>query len=171
MYPRAVLRELLNHMEWADARVWAAVPRTAPEDARLHQLLSHIHTTQQAFLAIWTQADVAAVFREAASAATLSALEAWARPYYAKAHAHLDAVTADHLNNLIVMPWADQISAALGHPPGPTTFAETIFQVTSHSTYHRAQVNTRLKELGVTPPLVDYIVWLWSERPKPEWRP
>ena len=42
-------------------------------------------------------------------------------------------------------------------------------QVASHSTYHRGQVNARLREVGGTPPLVDYIAWIWFGRPAPNW--
>jgi len=47
--------------------------------------------------------------------------------------------------------------------------AKTAFQVTGHSTCHRGQVNTRLRELGAYPPLVDYIAWLWLGRPAADW--
>jgi uncharacterized damage-inducible protein DinB len=49
------------------------------------------------------------------------------------------------------------------------TLAETMLQVASHSTYHRGQVNARLRELAGEPPLVDYIAWIWFGRPAPEW--
>ena len=49
--------------------------------------------------------------------------------------------------------------------------AETCLQVCSHSTYHRGQVNARLREIGAEPPLVDYIAWLWFERPAADWPP
>jgi uncharacterized damage-inducible protein DinB len=49
------------------------------------------------------------------------------------------------------------------------TLAETILQVSSHSTYHRGQVNARLREVGGEPPLVDYIAWFWFGGPEPEW--
>jgi uncharacterized damage-inducible protein DinB len=38
-----------------------------------------------------------------------------------------------------------------------------------HSTYHRGQVNARLRELGIEPPLTDYIAWIWFGRPEAEW--
>jgi uncharacterized damage-inducible protein DinB len=168
MYSRVLLRDLLWHMEWADARVWAAVP--AVRDDRLHQLLVHVHTVQRAFLTIWTRGDVNAVFTAAQQLSNPADAASWARSYYPEAHAFLDSVTADHFNDLIQMPWAAEITGVLGRPPHPTTLAETVFQVTSHSTYHRGQVNVRLRELGVEPPLVDYIAWLWSGRPAAEWR-
>jgi uncharacterized damage-inducible protein DinB len=70
----------------------------------------------------------------------------------------------------LAMPWAAQIAERLGRSIGTTTIGEACFQVTSHSTYHRGQVNARLRELGAEPPLVDYIAWLWFDRPAAEWK-
>jgi uncharacterized damage-inducible protein DinB len=50
-----------------------------------------------------------------------------------------------------------------------TTVAETMLQVTFHSAYHRGQVSARLREVGVEPPLVDYIAWIWFGRPDAPW--
>jgi uncharacterized damage-inducible protein DinB len=44
-----------------------------------------------------------------------------------------------------------------------------MFQVTSHSTHHRGQVNARLRALGGEPPLVDYIAWVWFGKPAADW--
>jgi uncharacterized damage-inducible protein DinB len=45
--------------------------------------------------------------------------------------------------------------------------AETLER--SHTAYHRGQVNTRLRELGGDPPLVDFIAWIWMGKPGAEW--
>ena len=58
---------------------------------------------------------------------------------------------------------------SVGVPAAVTTLGETVFQVWAHTTAHRAQVNTRLRDAGVTPPLVDYIGWLWAGRPQADW--
>lgn len=158
-------------MEWADAQVWNATPLTGPPDARLKLLLGHIHIAQRAFLTIWSGGDITAVLQRGEQMATLIEIRRWAQGYYSEAHAFLASVSDDRLAEFVEMPWADEIAQYLGHRPGPTTVAETVFQVTSHSTYHRAQVNTRLRELDVTPPLVDYIAWLWAIRPAAEWKP
>jgi uncharacterized damage-inducible protein DinB len=170
MLSRELLRDLLLHMEWADARVWAVVLQAQPADARLYELLTHVHTVQHAFLTIWTGGDVTSVTERGKALLTLPDLRAWACAYYPVAHAFLDAVSDERLGEPIEMPWASQLTAYLGHPPGPTTVAETFLQVTSHSTYHRGQVNARLRELGAEPALVDYIAWLWSGRLAPEWK-
>lgn len=156
-------------MEWADARVWAAVPHSEPADDRLQRWLTHIHTVQHAFLAIWRGGDLNEVFISANSLATLPDVAAWGRSYYPQAYAFLDAADEARLAQAIAMPWAAQVTEMLGRPPGETTIGETLLQVTSHSTYHRGQVNARLRELNATPPLVDYIAWLWTGRPDAEW--
>ena len=38
-----------------------------------------------------------------------------------------------------------------------------------HSTYHRGQVNVRLRELGGEPQLVDFIAWVWEGKPRAVW--
>ena len=170
MYSREALVELLRHMEWADARVWRAIDGISASDARLRRLLTHIHTVQHAFLVVWTAGDIAAVFAKEAALHSLADVRDWALAYYAVAHGFVDRTNERQLSQLVEMPWAAQLTEYLGHAPGATTMAETIFQVTSHSTYHRGQVNARLRELGVEPPLVDYIAWLWMGRPAPEWQ-
>lgn len=169
MWTRDFLNETYRHMEWADAAVWAAVPREAKADARLRYLLVHVHTVQRAFHNAWTGAFKADGFRAPESFATLDDIRAWARPVYANLFAFLASVDESRLGAPFVMPWAEQIEAQLGRPPGISTLADTCFQVASHSTYHRGQVNARLRELGAEPPLVDYIAWIWFGRPAASW--
>jgi uncharacterized damage-inducible protein DinB len=171
MLPRELLRDLLRHMEWADARVWAAVPADDPPDTHLRRLLIHTHAVQQGFLAVWRGTNVGAVFAHAEALSTLDTIRVWARSYYPEAAAFLDGVSDARLAEVIEMPWARQLTTMLGRPPSPTTVAETCFQVFSHSTYHRGQLNARLRELDVEPPLVDYIAWLWNGRPAAVWKP
>jgi uncharacterized damage-inducible protein DinB len=170
MFSRELLLELLRHMEWADAKVWDAVPDASPADRRLAELLVHTHVVQRAFLTVWTGGDLMSAFRRPEEFAALSDLRVWAQTYYAAVRAFVGELSADRLAAPLVMPWADQMSQQLGRPIGATSIGETAFQVTSHSTYHRGQINARLRELGSEPPLVDYIAWLWFGRPAPQWR-
>jgi hypothetical protein len=66
-------------------------------------------------------------------------------------------------------PDQQQTLAHPGRDIASPTLAETILQVASHSTYHRGQVNTRLRQLGAEPPLVDYVAWIWFDRPAADW--
>ena len=157
-------------MEWADARMWAAVPLNDVRDERLMGLLVHIHVVQRAFLTAWTNGDLTSVLRTPDEFANAAEVCAWAKPYYADAHAFIGGAADDRLLQPMTMPWASEVEKFLGHPPGVTTLGDTCFQVTSHTTHHRAQVNTRLRELGIEPPLVDYIGWVWFDRPAADWK-
>ena len=88
------------------------------------------------------------------------------RPYLALEY--LEGLEAEALERRIEFPWAEQLVERFGSPES-ATLAETILQITSHTTYHRGQVNTRLRELGGEPRLVDFIAWIWLGKPTPEW--
>jgi len=163
------LRELYTHMEWADARVWQVVaeaPGTA-RDAELRERLFHIHRAQQAYLDLWTGRTPPRVTADRFQ--TLSDLRSWARPYYRDVMGFLDALDASRLREPLAIPWARLFRSQLGPRPDTTTLADVLLQIPLHGLHHRGQVGTRLKQLGVEPPLVDYIAWAWLGRPAPAW--
>src|SRR5690349_8546511 len=165
MFTTPALTDLVNHMEWADREVWRAVSscEAAGRDARLRDLLLHLHVVQRAFVAVWT--NTPPEFPSPGDFGELEQLRQWSLPYYVAARAFMSRIGEGELSRHVVMPWAGELAKQLGREPGTPTLAETIFQVTSHSTYHRGQVNARLRELGGEPPLVDYIAWIWFGRP------
>jgi uncharacterized damage-inducible protein DinB len=161
----AALRDLFRHMRWADAEVWHGVLRMgdAANDEPLRSLLLHLHTVQQVFLDVWKQRPLATP--EVSIFAHATDIHAWSLPYYAEAEAFIESLDERALMQAVTMPWAAAMARHLGVPPATPTLGETIFQVTSHSTYHRGQVNARLRAIGGEPPLVDYIAWIWFGRP------
>lgn len=164
-----VLVDLFNHMEWADARVWD-VALKRPEalgDDTLKWLMLHLHGVQKAFLDAWTQQPFA--FRNDYSGTTLEAELASVRAYYASGRSFIQSLSDSQMSTPLVLPWSKWAGKAIGRPPGPTTLGETVLQVLTHSGHHRAQANSRLRALGATPPLVDYLAWVWLERPAPAW--
>lgn len=165
----AGIGDLFDHMEWADARVWdaALAHGAARDDGALRALLMHTHSVQQAFLDVWTKQPFA--FRSSFDDTTLDAELATVRAYYPRVRTFLQALTEAQRAAPLVLPWTQWVEQHLGRPPGPVTLGETILQVLSHSTHHRAQSNARLRVLGVEPPMIDYIAWLWLERPAPVW--
>jgi uncharacterized damage-inducible protein DinB len=167
-----LLRQLIRHMEWADAEVWRAVlgHEAAVDDARLKNLLTHLHVVQRGFLILWTKQSFDPASAQP-SFATLGDLRAWALTYYPESNRVLGAVDASRLKDVVEMPWARSLEAQLGRTIMMPTLGETIQQVASHSTYHRGQINARLREVGGQPPLVDYIAWIWFGRPAPNWAP
>ena len=152
-------------MQWADDEVWRSVlsAPAARTDEPLRKLLLHLHVVQHAFLDVWHGRVPA--FPELAEFPDAARIQEWAAPYYPAANAFLESLAGDALQRPVVMPWAAALAQQIGITPAAPTLAETIFQVTSHSTYHRGQVNARLREIGGQPPLVDYIAWVWFGRP------
>ena len=162
------LRELAGHMEWADALVWGAALSNdgAGADASLRAKLAHTHAVQRLFLSVWRGAPLA---RPPAEPPELKTTLEAARAYYADLARFLGALGEGELARPVALPWAKGFAARLGREPETPTLAETVMQVAMHSTYHRGQVNARLRELGAEPPLTDYIAWVWFGRPAARW--
>lgn len=161
MFPIELLRELYRHMEWADAAVWSAMQ---PDDDVVRKL-HHIQMTQRFFLKLWREETID--YGEVRTPATAAEVLAAARRYYEEIHPFLEGVTAAELERKLDIPWA--VHFARDGVVVAVTVAEAMFQVTSHSNYHRGQINARLRAIGVAPPNVDYIAWLWAGRPAAEW--
>jgi uncharacterized damage-inducible protein DinB len=158
--------ELLRYTEWADQTVWRAVAdHPASEgDAVLRKLLLHIHVVQHLFLKVWRGEQVTSIPDES-EFATLQAIRDYGQRYYAEAHTFANALDPAALDQPLVMPWAKLFEKRLGRSVETTTLGDTMFQVLNHTTYHRGQVNLRLRALGAEPPLVDYIAWAWLGKP------
>jgi hypothetical protein len=153
------LLPLVRHMEWADALMWRAVLALPAAGAA--------EPTLREYLAMWRGVPLTE-FPDPVQFADLAALGAWARPYYAEAAALVSAADAAALARPVHVPHSERLA-----PPGgavtPATFAETVLQVTSHTTYHRGQVAMQVRALGGEPPLTDFVTWIWLGRPAPGW--
>jgi uncharacterized damage-inducible protein DinB len=162
------LRGLVRHMEWADAVVWRSVlalPQ-AHSDTGMRECLHHVHVVQWAYLHIWRDEPID--MPDVSSFEDLRAIRAWARECYSQALEYLDSLEAEMLERQVRFPWAEQLVERFGSAKS-ATLAETILQITSHTTYHRGQINTRLRELGGEPPLADFIAWIWMGKPNAKW--
>jgi len=157
-------------MEWSDALIWTAVLESekARADHYVLETLHHIHETQHAFLSAWLDGT----FRrwKMDEFQTPVALSTWGNEFHAAVRPFLEGLTDASLDDQIVLPWAHYFTSALGREPGPTTIRDTLHQLPSHSMHHRGQVARRLRELGDTPPLLDYVFWVMGGRPIPATR-
>src|SRR5262245_3597822 len=162
------LKELYTHMEWADASVWRAVlaSEAACADAKLRGLFHHLHLVQHAFLRAWRSESPATTYPTFDDAPSVTN---WGREYYSQISTHFQTLTDESLRETMQLPWAEIVTRELGRDPARITVAEAMLQVPLHSQYHRGQINARLRTVGGEPPRVDYIVWLWLERPEPDW--
>ena len=159
-------RALMGHTEWAEAVVWQSVLALPQQDAELLAKLHHVHMVQWAYLHIWRGESVRP--RELASFPTRESLLAWAREYYRELPAYLADLTAADLEREVRFPWADRLVQRFGKAE-PAPWCDSLVQVAMHSGYHRGQVARRLRELGVEPPLTDFIAWIWMGRPEADW--
>jgi uncharacterized damage-inducible protein DinB len=160
--------DLLTHMEWADAETWRAVRslETAQSDERLRWLFHHSHLVQSIYLQAWRGDPF--VLTELKAYPDLKAIETWARPYYPIVTAFAKTVDESRFAQPIDFPWKEMIVEKMGRIL-PVTLAESTWQVFLHTSYHRGQISTRIRELGGEPPLIDYLYWVWSGRPAPNW--
>jgi len=157
-------------MAWADAtmhRAAAAVPAAASDQSLLEKI-HHIHLVQRAFLHLWTRTPFC--LPEVSTFENLAALESWGREYHAEVHSFVESIGEVGIEQPIPIPWAEEIMQTIGIDSiAGVSLGETMLQVVMHSTYHRGQVNMRLRQLGSVPPLTDFIAWLWMGKPAPSW--
>ena len=64
------------------------------------------------------------------------------------------------MEELVEVPWFKTLKISVRH---------ALTQCAMHSHYHRGQNATRLRELGGTPPMTDFIVWLRDGKPPARW--
>lgn len=97
-------RDLLRHMEWADARTWSAVLGVASlqDDPQIRERLLHYHTTQWAYLQIWRREPVQ--IPQPSSFADLQTLGQWARAFYHELPSFLDGIDWTMLGQPIEFP-------------------------------------------------------------------
>jgi uncharacterized damage-inducible protein DinB len=165
---RREFSDIVTHMEWADAETWRAV-RTldaAQLDERLRWLFHHSHLVQSIYLQAWRGDPF--VLTELKAYPDLKAIETWARPYYPRAADFATGVDESRFAQPVDFPWSAMIVEKFGKAL-PATLSESVFQVMTHTAYHRGQISTRIRELGGEPPLIDFLYWVWAGKPAPEW--
>jgi len=159
------MREMARHMAWADATVWGAVlgASGAAGDAKISDTLHHMHLVQHIFVQAWTGAQFAV--RERKEFATLDDINAWGVEARRGVLSFVEQVSPADLAREMRMPWAAFFEQQAKQPAGVHTLGESVLQVFLHTQHHRGQVCMRMREVGVVPPTVDFILWLWSGRP------
>jgi uncharacterized damage-inducible protein DinB len=165
----AHFKDLYLHMHWADAMMWNVIARTesALSDDSILDTFLHLHETQHAFLRTWHDEPFKRRTRDDFSSA--SSLMAWGRQFHESVQPFVDQLNEDEMDQPAVLPWAKWFVQASGRDPEITSLSETLHQVTSHSMHHRGQIARRTRVLGMTPPSLDYIVWVWEGRPSARW--
>ena len=159
------MREMARHLAWADATLWNGVlaAPAAAGDAKIADTLHHIHLVQHIFLQAWTGAQF--VVRERKEFATIDDIAAWGVEARRGVVAFIEGVSAGELARETRMPWAAFYEQQAKQPAGVHTLGESALQVFLHTQHHRGQVCMRMRDIGVVPPTIDFILWLWAGRP------
>ncbi len=161
-------RFLLLHMEWADSLAFSAalgVPALAQDESLLKRLY-HFHSTQWAYLQLFRGRPIEIPHLQ--ELPDLQSMGKWVRRFYRDLAAFLDEIDEARLRQRVEFPFAAKIVERFGSM-APTTVGECILQLALHTAHHRGQVMTGLRESGCEPPTIDFIVWLWKQRPAPQW--
>ena len=156
------LRDLMAYVEWANAvffNAWGKSP--ARDHEELRQRVGHIIGVQQAFLSLLRGEQPEGP--PGGPPPSFTDLKTRA----ATCHAHLrdlvDTLDSEGLSRTMHIPWFPD-------PPCVITVAEALGQVAMHTQHHRGQCMTRLKDFGGEPKNVDWIIWLWKQKPQAQWR-
>jgi uncharacterized damage-inducible protein DinB len=151
-----LLLDMARHQAWADRAHWNTLRENAAlqEDAEIRTRLNHMAMALKMLttLARGEAPDPAGMkeaiesFRELESATH-------------KAHAELAATleSAD-LDRMISLPRG---------PKGPfqAPAGVLLLQAITHSQHHRGQNASRMRQLGGTPPMTDFVVWYALGKP------
>lgn len=159
----AYLDELYAHQEWADAEHWRAFAShpVALQDKAIRERLLHIHLVQHAFLWIVGPRTVPFGSRKLEDFATMADVKAYGREGLTQLGNLLKNYDAARFEEMIEVIWF--------RPPAVISVRQALTQAAMHSHYHRGQNATRLRELGGTPPMTDFIVWLRDGKPAANW--
>jgi uncharacterized damage-inducible protein DinB len=157
------LQELYGHQEWADAEHWRAFEAHPPalEDKAIRERLLHIHLVQHGFLWVTGPRTEQFSMKKIEDFSTMADLKTYAQRGLAELREALKAFSSVQIEEVIEVPWF--------RPPARISRRQALTQAAMHSHYHRGQNATRLRELGGTPPMTDFIVWLKNGQPPAQW--
>jgi uncharacterized damage-inducible protein DinB len=149
-----LLQDMASHQAWADAEHWKALHANPPllEDMEIRKRLNHIMKAAGMLqtLARGETPDMAGM-KDLESVEDIEA-----------------AMTKANERLIAALPSADlekPISLPRG-PKGPfqAPAGVLLLQALMHSHHHRGQNTSRMRELGVTPPMTDFIIWYALQR-------
>ena len=156
-----LLRDLMAHCEWANGiffHAWGKSPAQDHEEMRTR--VGHIVGVQSAFVSVLKGEQPKGP--SGGPPATFAELKARAKT----SHEGLQSLTAsldlEGLSRTVQIPWFPD-------PPCVITVYEALTQAAMHTQHHRGQCMTRLKDFGGEPKNVDWIIWLWRQKPAARW--
>jgi uncharacterized damage-inducible protein DinB len=155
------LRDLMAHSEWANAvffHAWGKSPARDHEEMR--RRVEHILGVQQGFLSIFRGEPGGGP--PSGPPPSFEELKKRGETGHAAFREFAAALQPEGLSRTVRIPWFPE-------PPCVITVGEAMVQVAMHTQHHRGQCMTRLKDFGGEPKNVDWIIWLWKQKPQARW--
>jgi len=142
--------DLLRYNDWANSRILITLEESAVDDKDIRQLYSHTLSAQIIWLNRIKDIPVSPFpLWETYNLRELRSMtEESSRNWMSFVQAHPNQTFEEMINY--------QNSAGKKFE---NTLRQIIAHVINHSTYHRGQLATKLKEKGIQPPATDYIVY------------
>jgi len=162
----AYIRELCDYTQWADRRVFSAAAKLNPEKVNRHlgnsfssvrETLVHIMAAEWIWLERWKGTSPKALL-PASEFATLDSLRQRWDALHAELAQYTGGVSADQLQSDLA--YINTRGQQFSYP-----LWRQMAHVVNHSTYHRGQITTMLRQLGAEPVSTDLLVY-WDEKVK-----
>lgn len=150
-----MLQDMARHQAWADAEHWKSLHANATllADAQIRKRLNHMVMAYEMLqtLARGETPDMAS-FKDRES---MEELESAMRKATEGLTAALSSVD---LEKMVALPRG---------PKGPfeAPAGVLLLQAITHNQHHRGQNASRMRELGVTPPMTDFVIWYAIGKP------
>ena len=154
------LQDLIRHKWYANALLLSAIHDhdAASHDNDLRKLLHHILLANRYWLLLILKSDFVEA-EELPVPETLDQLVARCKQTERDEMDYLSQFSNADADRLLQSPFLPDTSFSID---------QAMAQACMHSQGHRSQCATMLRELGGTPPSMDFIVWL-KDRPAPVW--
>lgn len=150
-----LLQDMARHQAWADEQHWTLL-RANPaafEDPQIRKRLNHMVAAQEMLTALVRgEAPGTSSAKERESIGELSAAMEQAR------QGLVAALASPELDQMVKLPRG---------PKGPFEAPAWVLllQALTHSAHHRAQNAVRMRDLGLTPPMTDFVLWYAVGKP------
>jgi uncharacterized damage-inducible protein DinB len=150
-----LLQDLARYQAWADTAHWKALHEnsTLLEDLEICKRLNHMVMALRMLTAM-AQGDTPdpSRMKDIEPADQLEAA-------LGKANAQLiEALDTIDLEKMIALPRGP-------HGPWEAPAGVLLLQAITHSQHHRGQNASRMRQLGATPPMTDFVIWYALGRP------
>ena len=150
-----LLEDLARHQAWADAAHWKALHESSTllKDLEIRKRLNHMLAALRMLTAL-AQGETPdpSGMKDAVPFDQLEAA-------LGQANAQLiEALNTVDLQKLIALPRGPQ-------GPWEAPSGVLLLQAIMHSQHHRGQNASRMRQLGATPPMTDFVIWYALGRP------